>query len=379
MLQGWMRKILLFSTSLVLLASCKDPEFSLDEPLVEEERSALYINGQNNFLYALDPNTGERIWEHFFGLNTIMQEPIALQGQVLVNSNLGIVRLDNKNGQVIDTIREVEFDGAKHGITGMISGQDAMLYFGTTSNYLVGYNMVDKSVVWRAPSFAGGLTFTGSFFGNLFIACVGSNIYALNKNAGTEVSWTYATPGAINDPVIAAPNMYVLDKSGVLHSIDLETGVESWTYTTGAPTSTSPIVYGGNIIYGSDNNYLYCIDSIARAPRWTFLTSERIKGSAYAYEQSVYFGGYDHYIYALNIIDGEVRWRYRAGALINGSPVANNGKMYVGSYDQHLYAFDTSGALTWKFKVNSPVDFSPVVNNLDNKVVYPAPSGLSAQ
>src|SRR5690606_12331398 len=66
MLQGWMRKILLFSTSLVLLASCKDPEFSLDEPLVEEERSAIYINGQNNFLYALDPNTGERIWEHFF-------------------------------------------------------------------------------------------------------------------------------------------------------------------------------------------------------------------------------------------------------------------------------------------------------------------------
>jgi len=104
-----------------------------------------------------------------------------------------------------------------------------------------------------------------------------------------------------------------------------------------------------------------------------------VQGSAYADEQVVYFGSYDNYMYAVNIIDGQLKWRYRANALIKSSPIVTNGVAYFASYDQHMYAFDTSGLLKWKFRVNAPVDMSPVANNLDNKVVYPAVSGLSSQ
>lgn len=379
MRQSWMRNILLFSTAMVLLASCKDPVFSVDPPLTPTPRTAVYINGQNNFLYALDPKTGERIWEKFFGINKILQEPLVMKNHVVVNTNEGIVRLNADNGFVVDTIRTVEFDGAKRRVTGMICGKDNMLYTATDNNYLVGYNTDGKSVMWRATySGTATMTNTGTIYGNLLIVNLSGTLYAINKGAGTEVRWTSAIP-ASNDPVVFPPYVYVLDKTGILHALDLETGVEQWTYETGAPTESSPIVYGGNIIYGADNNNLYCIDPIAKQPRWMFTTKERIQGSAYAYEQAVYFGSFDNYMYSVNIIDGQLKWRYRAEALIKSSPVVTNGMAYYASYDQHMYAFDTSGQMKWKFKVNAPVDYSPVYNNLDNKPVYPAPSGLSTQ
>lgn len=380
MRQSWMRNILLFSTVMVVLASCKDPEFSLDEPLTASSRPAVYISGQNNFLYALDPKTGERIWEKFFGINRILQEPIVLKDYTIVNTLAGIVRLNGLNGDVVDTIRDFEFDGAKHPVAGMICGKDNMLYSGTADNYLVGFNIDGMSVMWRAMygSAPTAMTTTGTVYGNLLIANLNGTLYAVNKGAGTEVTWTATIP-ASTDPVVAPPYVYVLGKDGVLHALDIETGLELWTYTTGAPTESSPIVYGGNIIYGADNNQLYCIDPIAQAPRWVFPTNERVQGSAYADEQVVYFGSFDNYMYAVNIIDGQLKWRYRANALIKSSPIVTNGVAYFASYDQHMYAFDTTGLLKWKFRVNAPVDMSPVANNLDNKVVYPAVSGLSTQ
>lgn len=377
---SWMRNILLFSTALLLLASCKDPEFSLDEPLIPELRPLVYINGQNNFLYALDPKTGERVWEKFFGVNTILQEPLILKNRALVSSNAGIVILDADKGTVIDTIKNINIGGVDQTLAPAISGIDETVYFGTANDYLVAYNFISKAVVWQAPiSGASTIKTSGSFFGNLFIVSAGNTIYALNRNQGAALAWTYAAPGPFNNPVISAPNMFVLGTNGELHVVDLETGVEIWSYVTGAPTSSSPVVYGGNIIYGADDNRLYCIDSIARAPRWVFVTDERVKGSAFAYEQAVYFGSYDHYVYSVDIRNAQLNWRYRTGALITSSPIVNNGIAYFGSYDQQFYAFDTSGALKYKFKVNSPIDLSPVANNLDGKITYPAVSGLSAQ
>jgi len=376
---SWIRNIFLFSTVVVLLASCKEQEFSKDEPLIPELRPAIYISGQNNFLYALDPKTGDRIWEKFFGVNTIVQEPLILKDFAFVATTLGIVQLDADKGTVIDTL-ELEFDGAKHPASGKISGMDEIIYTGTSDNHIVAYNFVKKAIVWQTTlSGPAVMNSAGSFFNKLFIVNIENTVYALNKNQGSEVSWTYVAPGPINNPVIAAPNMYVLGTDGILHAVDLETGVEVWSYTTGASTNSAPIVYGGNIIYGADNYKLYCIDSIAHTPRWTFTTNERIKGSAFAADQAVYFGSYDHYVYSVDIIAGELNWRYRTGALVQSSPIVNNGIVYYGSFDQHLYAFDTSGAMKWKFKTNAPLDLSPVANNLDNKVVYPAVSGLSPQ
>lgn len=380
MRQSWMRNILLFSAAAVLFASCKEHEFSLDEPLIPELRPLVYTSGQNNFLYALDPKTGERVWEKFFGMNTILQEPLILKNRALVNTTMGVVILDADKGTVIDTLKSLNIAGEERTFAKAISGIDETVYLGTSNDYLVGYNFETKTISWQVimPG-ASQISTSGSFFGNLFIVSVGNTIYALNKNQGAEVSWTYAASGAFNNPVVSAPNIFVLGLDGVLHVVDLETGVEIWSYTTGSPTVSSPVVYGGNIIYGADNNRLYCIDSIARAPRWVFVTDERVKGSPFAYEQAVYFGSYDHYVYSVDIRNAELNWRYRTGALITSSPIVNNGIAYIGSYDQHMYAFDTSGAMKYKFKVNAPIDLSPVANNLDGKIVYPAVSGLSSQ
>ncbi len=376
---SWIRNIFLFSTVVVLASSCADPVFSPDEPLVAAKRPAVYISGQNNFLFALDPKTGERIWERFFGVNSIKQEPIILGDYALVNSDLGVVILGTEKGNVLDTVTRLEFDGGFHTLAGAVSAEGEILYSGTIDSKLLAYNFVKKELLWTHASTTPTLmSSAGSFFGNLFIVHFDGKLFALNKNAGSEVSWTN-TIGPISNAVVSPPNLYAMSPNGTLHALDLESGLEIWTYATGAAVNSSLVVYGGYILYGSDDNYLYCIDSISHIPRWTFKTRERIKGSAYGYEQAVYFGGYDHYVYSLDIIDGELNWKYRTNALIQGSPIAHEGMVYFPSYDQHLYAFDTTGSLKWKYRVNAPIDMSPVYNALNNTVIYPPASGLSSQ
>ncbi|MCB0696440.1 MAG: PQQ-binding-like beta-propeller repeat protein [Chitinophagaceae bacterium] len=373
---SWIRNIFLFSTVVILATSCSQPEFSKDEPLIEAKRPAVYISGQNNFLFAIDPNTGEKVWERFFGVNNIKQEPIVLGDYVMVNSDLGVVVLGVDKGNKLDTITSV--DG--HQLAGYISGEGLTIYSGTTDNFIIAYNYGTKSAVWGVQqSYPTAMSSAGSFYGNLFIVHINTTLYAMDKTQGASLAWSNPI-GPVSNPVVSPPNIYAMNPTtGTLYAIDLETGASSWNLPTGSPVSGPVIVYGGYIIFGSDDNYLYCIDSISHTPRWTYKTTERIKGGAYCYDQAVYFGGYDHYVYSLNIVDGALNWRYRTGALINGSPVAYDGTVYFPSYDQHLYAFDTSGSLKWKYKVNAPIDMSPVYNALNNKVLYPAPSGLSNQ
>lgn len=363
---------------MVLVASCSKPAYSPDEPLTPELRPAIYITSQNNVLYALNPGNGEKLWEVDFGVtNTILQEPVVLNGYALVRCNQGIVRLDADKGDLIDTVVEFNINNANRAVNGAISAMGDLCYTSTDGGYVIAFNYDTKDLAWTSqPNVA--IATPGSFYNGLFIYSTGSGVRAVDQLDGNKLSWSYTAASTITNQTIAPPLMYVCGINGTLYAVSLEKGIDVWNYATGAALTTSPIAYGGNIIFGTDDNNLYCIDSVARAPRWIFKTDERVRGSAYANDQTIYFGSFDHYFYAVNIIDGSLKWRFRTGALIKSSPIYFDGRVYVGGYDKNLYAFDTTGRIDWKFSVNGLVDLSPVVYDLES-TVYPAESGLSTQ
>ena len=387
MLQLRMRNILLFSIVVIFAASCQQHDFSADEPLLPEKRSGVYVFGNNNFIYGIDPETGIKMWEQQLGFD-IKWEPLVLDGLLFLSSPFGVIKIDGSSGRIVDTTFDLEFniDTHKHYVIGPLAGQGDMVYGATADGYVAAFNYKTRDVAWQTP--LPGPSSSASFFGSLLIFGAENKVFALNIADGNQVAWTFQANGDVNNPVLSPPFVYVTDASGTLTAIEIETGDVAWNHITGSPSVTSPIAFGKFIIYGADDNKLHCIDpdivpgtQNPTRQAWEFNTDERVKGSAYGYNNTVYFGGVDHYFYAISTLTGaggSLKWRYRTGGLIKSSPVAHNGTIYVASYDKHIYAFDTSGAMKWKFNVNGLIDGSPVVYDVNtNKAYYPAVSGMS--
>lgn len=384
MLQRSMRNIFLFSIVVLFAASCQQYDYSADEPLLPEDKSAIYISADNNILYALDPQTGSRIWERQLDFS-LQYEPLVLDGLLFLSSPVGVLKIDGNNGKIVDTtfdIRFPEIDTNPHYVQGPLSGLGEYIYAGTSDDYFAAFNYKTREVLWQTKR--PNPSSTALFAGSLVIYAAENELFALNAADGNQVAWTFTGAADLNNPVLAQPYVYVIDKTGVLTALEIETGNTLWVHNTGASVESSPISYGKFLIYGADDNRLHCIDpDIAGLNKqaWEYLTGERVQGSAIGYDNTVYFGGVDHHFYALNTISGQsgnLEWRYRTGGLIKSSPIAYNGMIYIASYDKHIYGFDTTGTMRWKFNLNGLVNSSPVLYDATtNKATYPAPSGMS--
>lgn len=392
---NWTRSILVFSAAVVLATSCTKPEFSKDEPLIEEQQDNLYIISDGNILYALNPKTGAVRWK-YHDLRGMPWEPLALDGYVFVVVPKNVLKLDARNGKVVDSFFALSATVTDYSVLGPVIGQGNYVYVpysitqtgsGTTNNLaqfdhtIAGAPKTPLNFSTPIPTGLPSvpvLPTSPLILGNKMLIPWQAKLDLVQIAPTAPLAWsnTGANP---NNPVTDGQVVYVCSGS-LLGAFDLNTGVQLWSYNAGDFISTSPIVFGRNVIFGCEDNKLYCIDPDAQAPRWIFETNERIYGSPFAYDQTVYFGGNDHHFYALNIIDGSVKWKYRTGALIRSSPIVYKGMVYIGSYDQTMYAFDTSGALRWKHALNNLINQSPVLYDAEAKVgVYPAVSGLSAQ
>lgn len=371
MQQSWMRNLGIFVLALAFLSSCKDHEYSKDEPLIPEQKAAVYIGSQNQFLYALDPTTGSKNWERNLYTN-VDKEPFVMDGKVYVATNQGLFVLDAIDGTILDTA-----DLAGLIPTSAPVGEGNYIYVGVTTDRLVKYNVKSAAIEWLAGG-SGAIVTSVIIRKDLVIYAQGTGINAINKNNPSIIAWGASTGGtaAITNPIIEGTHLYVTSLDGKLYSFSVDDGSLLWTFNAGSPISSSTIAYGGNLIFGCDDGKLYCIDSTARAPRWTYNTLERIKTSPFAYNQVIYFGGYDHYVYAVNIIDGTLKWKYQTNGIIKASPLVHDGILYTGSYDRTFYAFDTSGQLKWSYDLYGPIDCAPVVYDLE-KGYYPTISGAS--
>ena len=94
--------------------------------------------------------------------------------------------------------------------------------------------------------------------------------------------------------------------------------------------------------------------------KWTFQTGAPISSSpVIGIDGTIYFGSQDKYLYALNP-DGTLKWKFETGAEVDSTPAIDiDGIIYFGSWDKYLYALYPNGKLKWKHKTNGGIISSP--------------------
>ena len=94
--------IALTATVALFFTACKK-EFSKDEPFPDVFTPTVYIASQNQFVYAMDPNTGKKKWEFNAGAN-VQASPLVMGTYLYVAAEDGkVYKLESAAYDAMDT------------------------------------------------------------------------------------------------------------------------------------------------------------------------------------------------------------------------------------------------------------------------------------
>ena len=110
------------------------------------------------------------------------------------------------------------------------------------------------------------------------------SVFALNASTGVEL-WSYTTGAVLySSPAVAGGVVYVgsqasypSDTIGSVSALNASTGVELWGYTMGASELSggysSPAVVGGVVYVGSGDGNIYALNASTGDKLWSYLTA----------------------------------------------------------------------------------------------------------
>ena len=212
-----------------------------------------------------------------------------------------------------------------------------------------------------------------SCFGSTVLAgSLNGTLFALDAESGEE-KWKYDVGG----PILGSPNLhpasdllesdrvYVINQEdGVLHSIDLETGMRLWQ-TEGVERCDGSPAVGGNIIaYGSCASALHVYSAVdgSLLRNIEFDEESQVAGGVAITGQSVFAGSHSGRLFHADLTTGEILWMNESSEdEIFTTPAVNDEWVIFGSYDDNVYALDrATGELKWTFN-SEGLPVSPVI------------------
>ena len=305
----------------------------MSSPVVDE--GMVYVGTGNGYLYCLNMDTGEQIWEYETGGDIGPKvSPAVINGRVYVSSDNGKVHcLNSENGEQIWYYKTSEWIESSPAVA------NGRVYFGAYDDKLYCIDDETGGKIWdyltggpviTSPAIADGKVYFGSF---------DNIVYCLNAVTGTKI-WDYETNGIIQStsPNIFNGKLYIGSDDDKLYCFNAENGDKIWDYTTGGSIHSSPAVAYGNVYFGSEDGNTYCIDAETGDKIWNYDIGKVIHSSPSVADNKVYIGssGNGAQLCCLNAQTGDIIWSYPETAWSN--PAIADGKLFFGCYN--FYCFE---------------------------------------
>lgn len=270
----------------------------------------LYTGSGNGTLYAVDVQTGEKIW-----------------------STDGFSQLENSGAVAGDTLVAGGYDQRIRALDRHTG--DVLWSFNTVFPVQASPLIIDDRV-YIATDHA---------------------LYALDLLTG-KLQWQIATgnEGAyMGPPAYEAGIIYTTGGKSLL-AVDSTNGKEIWR-TEHSDMFTAPAVANGLIYIGNFDGYFYAFDQETGAEKWKF-KGDGIFWAGPAVEGNIVYAGNDDLVYALNAQTGEQIWQFQMAGKSVSEPMVSDGVVYVSDSShefprgpRHLYALEAkSGELLWIFE-----------------------------
>ena len=218
----------------------------------------LYFGSWDDKLYALNSQTGVKLWEFETGANVSSSAIIGSDGTVYFGSDDD--KLYALNGQT--GVKVWEFTAGSDVYSSPAIGADGTVYVGSKDKKLHAINGQTGVKIWEFES--GGTFYSSPAIGTDGTVYVGSfdkKVYALNGQTGVKI-WEFATGEIIySSPSIGTDGtVYVGSVDRKLYAINGKSGVKLWEFETGGWVSSSPAIGPDGTVYiGSYDKKLYAL------------------------------------------------------------------------------------------------------------------------
>ena len=270
----------------------------------------------DNKVYAVDPESGSKIWEYETNSYVIASPAIGADGKIYVGSKDSIFYAFESNGSVA-----WEYFAGEPITSSAALGQDGTIYFGDENGTLHAVNpdgsgkwtyMVDtvtdtnKSIL-SSPAL--------DLSGNIYFGSGNGNCYSITDNGeSASLNWSFPAFDRVDaSPVLGINDeVFFVSRDGYLRSLSTLTGNLNWDAFVGDVFYSSPVV--------DENGRAYVIG---------------------------YTGGGENHLFAFEP-DGTRAWDtnetdcpFQIGGLVDSSlALSAEGKLYYGCFDNRLYCLD---------------------------------------
>ena len=158
-----------------------------------------------------------------------------------------------------------------------------------------------------------------------------------------ERAWTFDTGGEVKAPIAVSRGIAVVPSwAGTVTAVDVADGTGLWEFETDpgvSPTDEpdpmrtggvmcAPAVHDGTAYVGSHNGDAYAIDLATGEELWSTTTGGLITGSVTATNEHVLVGSYDAKLYALDRADGSVTWTVEGKGDVTSAPLVAGDAIY---------------------------------------------------
>ena len=319
----------------------------------------IYVGSLDNYIYALDANTGEELWKFLTG-DDVISAPAVSNGIVYVGSyDHKVYALNATTGK---SIWNYTGNGA---IESYPIVDDGVVYVGSSNIAFYALDAYTGSLIWQVPI---EITWAGPAIcdGIIYLGSLSNYVYALNKTDGTTI-WSYTTGGSVNSsPAVVNGVVYVGCEDTSVYALNATTGERIWRYRTNNWVYSSPAVKDGVVYVAAGDRKIYALNAVTGSFIWSQTIGDGIMSSPAVVGGVVYIGSDDYNFYALNATDGSIIWTYLTGGIIYSSPAIADGVLYVGSDDGKIYAFGTPSEYTLTINTIGQGSVSP------GNITYPS-------
>jgi len=273
-------------------------------PTIDPGRGYVYIGGYDGRLYAVDRDTGKRVWGSTLG-DYIGSSPTLYNGTVYIGVEMReptgyIVGVDADTGE--EVFRSEKFGNQPHS-TPTIDPGSGSIFIGENDGYLHCYWMGNQTERWRF------------------------------KTGGDIKSTDSVSEGMV----------YITSWDGSLYAINITTGISRWTFSSGAGSMSSPTVdaEAGVVYFGNQGGVFYAVNSSNGDELWDFKTGGKIHSSPTLVKSTgtVIFGSGDGNVYLLDAMSGDLKQKIPLLSGLTGVPVAVGDHLYVFDHLGYLYSF----------------------------------------
>jgi outer membrane protein assembly factor BamB len=288
----------------------------------------LYTGSGNGTLYAVNVQTGEKIWSAD-GFSQL-ENSGAVAGDTLVIGGYDqrMRALDRRSGEVLWSFNTVFPVQASPLII------DDGVYV-ATDHALYALDLLTGKLQWQTPTGNEG-AYMGppAYEAGIIYTTSGKSLLAVDSTSGKEI-WRSEHSDMFTAPAVANGLIYVGNFDGYFYAFDQKNGTEKWKVHSGGLFWAGPAVEG-NTVYAGNDDLIYALNAQTGDQIWQFQmagnsVSEPMvsDGVVYVSDSSHEFPRGPRHLYALDAKSGEQLWAFEAVATFMPTPALDKDTIYV--------------------------------------------------